>query len=118
MAPDVNWDVIGSVAKGDPKTTEEVYEEAADILQSVDDAAFAGDSEKLSLLFKSALKIIDVSIHDFSNILVDSEWLNQLWNGKPGNVLVSLGGRGHSGPPCGIKEKLLCHETLFFTLRQ
>jgi len=62
MAPDVNWDVISSVAKGGPKTDDEEFmEQAADMLKAVDESEYKEDSDKLLLLFQSAKKVMNVS---------------------------------------------------------
>nr|CAB3229962.1 centrosomal protein of 290 kDa [Phallusia mammillata] len=60
MAPDVNWEIIGSIAKGGPKTNDEEHmEQVADELKGLNENDFKDDNEKLLLLVQSAKKILD-----------------------------------------------------------
>ena len=59
MAPDVNWGVIGLIAKGDPQD-EGAIEEVIDIIQNINESDYRDDPEKLILLVLSARKALDV----------------------------------------------------------
>lgn len=61
MAPDVNWDLISSIAKGSVRfDNDESTEEEIDMLRNVDENDFKDDSEKLILLIQSLKKAFDV----------------------------------------------------------
>jgi len=59
MAPDVNWGIVGSIARGVAQD-EEAIEEVIEILRSVNEEDLRDDSEKLILLLLSARKALDV----------------------------------------------------------
>ena len=59
MAPDVNWGIVGSIARGGAHD-EEAIEEVIEILRSLNEEDIRDDSEKLLLLVLSARKALDV----------------------------------------------------------
>ena len=59
MAPDVNWGIVGSIARGGAQD-DEAIEQVIEILQSVNEEELRDDSEKLILLLLSARKALDV----------------------------------------------------------
>lgn len=62
MAPNIDWDVVGSVAKGNSQMDEETLQRVMDDFRNVTDADFREDPAKLFLLFKSSVNIYDVSM--------------------------------------------------------
>ena len=61
MAPDVNWDLIGKIAKGTIQfDNDESTEKEIDILRNIDENEYKDDSEKLILLIQSLKKAFEV----------------------------------------------------------
>ncbi|XP_076803761.1 centrosomal protein of 290 kDa-like isoform X2 [Clavelina lepadiformis] len=72
MAPDVNWKMIDAVAKGESRD-EDNLERAAEILHGLDEDEIQAEPEKMLMLFKSAMKLLDYREKAFDDIMQEQE---------------------------------------------
>nr|XP_039270892.1 centrosomal protein of 290 kDa-like isoform X2 [Styela clava] len=69
MAPNIDWATVGTVAQGSSTVDDETIDRVVEDLRTVKDADFKNEPDKLIMLFKSALNILDHREQEYEALL-------------------------------------------------